>query len=242
MRNSVLIAGRELRGYFSSFSGYFILASHLLITGLLFNVYAVGKRPKFSQQVLEDFFYFASGMAIITAILLSARLIAEERQTQTLVLLRTAPISEREIIYGKFASALLFFLLTLVLSIYLPALIFVNGKISLGHVLSGYLGLALLGAACIAISLAASSWSSSQLTAGAVAALMVTLLVVAWMAGQISAEPIKSLLGYLALHNQHFRTFSRGILAWRDVIYYLSIVVLFLELAVRSLESWRWRE
>ena len=93
MKNVGLIARRELRGYFSTFSGYLILAAHLLLSGLLFNVFAVGNRAKLSQQVLEDFFYLASGMAIITAVLLSIRLIAEERQIQTFVLLRTAPVS-----------------------------------------------------------------------------------------------------------------------------------------------------
>ena len=90
----LLIARRELAAYFSNLSGYLILAGHLLLTGLLFNVYAVGNQPKFSQLVLEHFFYFASGMAMITAVLLAMRLIAEERQLNTLVLLRTAPITE----------------------------------------------------------------------------------------------------------------------------------------------------
>ncbi len=242
MSNILLIARREIQSYFATFSGYLILAAHLLVTGLLFNVYALGGRAKFSQKVLVDFFYFASGMAMITAILLSIRLIAEERQTQTLVLLNTSPVSEREIIYGKFASALAFFTLTLVLSLYLPAMIFVNGKISLGHILSGYLGLLLLGSACLAISLLASSWCSSQLTAGAVGALMVTLLLLAWMAAKISGEPIRGILNYLDLHFLHFRTLSRGVFAWRDVVYFLAVTFFFLECAVRSLESWRWRE
>lgn len=240
--NILLITSRELRGYFSSFSGYLILSAHLLITGLLFNAYAIGNRPKFSQEVLEDFFYFSSGMAIVTAVLLSTRLIAEERQNQTLVLLHTAPVSERVVVYGKFLSALAFFSITLLASIYLPALVFVNGKISLGHIFSGYLGLFLLGSACIAIALVASSWTSSQLMAGAIGALMVTLLTVAWMAARVSDEPLRSVLNYLALHNQHFRTFSRGVFAWQDLAYYIGITVFFLEMAVRSLESWRWRE
>lgn len=242
MNNTLLIARREIQSYFSTYSGYFILAAHLLVTGVLFNVYALGSQAKFSAEVLGDFFYFASGMAIITAILLSIRLIAEERQTQTFVLLHTAPVSEREIILGKFLSALAFFTLTLLVSLYLPAMIFVNGKISLGHILSGYLGLLLLGAACISIALLASSWSSSQLTAGAVAALITILLLVAWMGARISEEPVKGVLYYISLHNLHFRSFSRGLFAWRDVVYYLGLTLFFLECAVRSLESWRWRE
>ena len=122
-----LIARRELAGYFSGLAGYVILAAHLLINGLLFNIFAVGNEPRYSQLVLEEFFYYGSGVAMITAILLGVRLIAEERQLKTLVLLRTSPISEREMVWGKFASALAFFSLTLLLSLYMPALIFVHG-------------------------------------------------------------------------------------------------------------------
>ena len=109
MNAVLLIARRELAGYFSSLSGYVILAAHLLVSGLLFNVFAVGNQAKFSQDVLQSYFYFSSGMAMVTGILLAMRLVAEERQLHTLVLLRTAPVTEREIIWGKFLSALVFF-------------------------------------------------------------------------------------------------------------------------------------
>ena len=242
MNAILLICGRELRGYVSTLSGYIILAAHLLLIGLLFNAYAIGSRAKLSQRVIEDFFYMASGMAMITAILLSIRLIAEERQTQTLVLLRTAPVSERQIIIGKYLSALLFFTIILAASFYLPLLVFVHGKVSLGQIFAGYLGLLLLGSACISISLLASTWCSTQIMAGALSALMVSLLVVAWMAGRITDEPLRSLLGYVALHNLHFQPISKGLLNLKDVVYYIGVTVFFLECAVRSLESWRWRE
>jgi ABC-2 type transport system permease protein len=238
----LLIARRELGAYFSNLSGYLILAGHLLLTGLLFNVYAVGNQPKFSQLVLEHFFYFASGMAMITAVLLAMRLVAEERQLNTLVLLRTAPITERQIIWGKFLSALVFLLLTLLISIYLPALIFLHGKVSVLQIFSGYVGLALLGATCIAITLLASAWSGSQIMAGAIGGLLVTLALVVWLLGQVTTEPLKSLFAYVALHNLHFIPFSRGVIQARDVVFYVGATVLFVEAAVRSLESWRWRE
>lgn len=242
MNAIMLICWRELRSYLSTLSGYIILAAHLLLTGLLFNAYAMGSRAKISQRVIEDFFYMASGMAMITAILLSIRLIAEERQTQTLVLLQTAPVTERQIVIGKYLSALAFFAITLIVSIYLPLLVYVHGKVSLGQIFAGYLGLLLLGSACIAISLLASAWCNTQILAGALAALMVSLLVVAWMAGRITEEPLRGLLSYVALHNLHFQPISKGLLNLKDVVYYLGVTVFFLECAVRSLESWRWRE
>ena len=125
------IARRELGGYFSSLSGYGILAAYLLVSGLLFNIYAVGNTPRLSQEVLGAFFYFSSGMTIVTAMLLSVRLLAEERQMGTLVLLRTAPITERQIVWGKFLSALAFLAVAVALSAYMPALVALRGKISL---------------------------------------------------------------------------------------------------------------
>jgi ABC-2 type transport system permease protein len=175
-------------------------------------------------------------------VLLSIRLIAEERQLETLVLLRTAPITERQIVWGKFLSALAFFFLTLAVSVYMPALIFIHGKVSFLQIASGYLGLLLLGSACIAIALLASVWSNSQIMAGAVAGVLVTLLLVAWMVGQVVTEPLKGLFAYLALHNLHFGPLSRGVIHARDVFYYLGLTAVFMEAAVRSLESWRWRE
>lgn len=242
MISALIIAKREFIRYFSGWSGYVILSAHLLISGLLFNGYALGNRPKFSQQVLEDFFYFTSGITMITGVLLAMRLIAEERESNTLVLLRSAPISERSVIWGKFLSALLFLALTLAISLYLPALIFVNGKVSPMHVATGYLGLLLLGAACVAMGTLASAWSRNQLMAGVIGGAMVTLLLIAWMLGRISEAPMKTVLDQLALHNLHFRTFREGVLHLRDLAYYLGLIVLSLEGATRVLASWRWRE
>ena len=97
-------------------------------------------------------------------------------------------------------------------------------------------------AACIAITLLASVWSSTQLIAGVVGGVMVTLLVVAWMLAHDTEEPLKQFFNYVALHNIHFSTFSRGTLNLRDVVYYLGVIVVFLEASARSLEAWRWRE
>lgn len=242
LRAAGLIARRELGAYFATLSGYLILAAHLLVSGLLFNVFAVGSEPRFSQEVLEQYFYFSSGMAMVTGILLAMRLVAEERQMHTLVLLRTAPVSERQMVWGKFASATAFLGLTLVLSLYMPALIFVHGKVSLAQIATGYLGLLLIGAACIAIVLFASACSQTQLMAGVMGGVLVALLVICWMLARVTEEPLKGLFVYLALHNIHFRTFSTGTLHLRDVAYYVGAIVLALEAATHALAAWRWRE
>jgi ABC-2 type transport system permease protein len=166
---------------------------------------------------------------------------AEEKQSGTIVLFYTSPISERQLIYGKFLSAFLFSLLLHVLSLYLPALIFINGKISLGHLAAGYLSLGLLGAATIGISLFASTIAPNQLVAAVTGAVLLVTFLVLWMVADIVEPPFKDLFGYLAIHSKHFTPFSQGIVHTRDVVYYLSVTFFFLECSVRALEARRWR-
>ena len=118
MGKALLVARRELGSFFSTWMGYIIVAAALFIDGLLFNAYAIGKGKKLSADVLADFFYFASGMAVIAGIFLAMRLMAEEKQSGTIVLFYTSPITERQLIYGKFLSALFFSLILHVASLY----------------------------------------------------------------------------------------------------------------------------
>ena len=241
MGKSLLIAQRELGTFFSTWMGYIICASALVIDGLLFNAFAVGKSPKFSADVLSDFFYFSSGLAIIAGVFLSMRLLAEEKQSGTIVLFFTSPISERQLIYGKFLSAFVFVGLIHVLSLFLPALIFINGKVSLGHLASGYLVLFLLSGASIAITLFASTIAPNQLIAAITGGMFVAVFLVFWMLSDVVEPPFKDIFSYLSIHNKHFTPFSKGIVHTKSIIYYLSVVVFFLECSVKALQARRWR-
>lgn len=241
MSKALLVAGRELGAFFSTWMGYVICAAALFIDGLLFNAFAVTGNAKFSADVLADYFYFASGIAMVAGVFLAMRLVAEEKQNGTIVLFFTSPITERQLIYGKFLSAVAFSLVLHALSLYMPALIFIHGKVSLGHVASGYLMLVLLGSVAISVSLFASVIAPNQLVAGVTGALFVVTLLVLWMVADIVAPPFKELFGFLAIHNKHFTPFSQGIVHTRDVIYYLSVIVFFLECSVRAIEARRWR-
>ena len=229
MGTVMLVASRELKSYFTTWMGYVIIFASLLINGLLFNAYAIGKRPKFSADVLSDFFYYSSGIGMVAAIFLAMRLLAEERQSGTLILFFTSPINDRQIIYGKFLSSLVVFLLLQLFSLYLPLLILVEGKISIGHLVSGYLGVTLLGMGVLSISLFASVISPNQMIAGVVGASITVILLILWIAAHRVDEPFRSLFSYLAIHNIHFTSFSRGLLHIRDIVFYLSLVFFFLE-------------
>lgn len=233
------IAKRELGAFFSTWMGYIIAAVVLFMNGILFNAFALGDKPEYSATVLGRFFYFSSGLAMVAGIFLAMRLLAEERQSGTIVLFYTSPVSERQLLYGKYLSALVFFLFLQVLSLYMPALIFVNGKVSLGHLAAGYLGTTLLGAAVLSLSLLASVVAPNQLVAAVFGALITVTLLVLWMLSSVVDEPFKELFGYLAIHNYHFDPFQNGIVHIRDIVFYLSVIIFGLECSVRVLENSR---
>lgn len=241
MNNVLLIAHRELGGYLRTPAGWIIAAAVLLVDGLLFNAYAVGSTAKLSSRVLQDFFYFAAGTTMIAAVLISMRLLAEERARGTLALLFTSPLREYEIVAGKFLSALLFLGGITLLSVYMPALIFVHGKVSLGHIAAGYGGLLLLGAASLALGMLGSAMARNQLVAGVLGAAFVVGLLLCWMLARIVDDPIKPVLRYLAMFDQHFRPFQRGMLRLSDVVFFVSVVWIALLGTTRVLHNERWR-
>ncbi len=234
-----LIARRELGAYFTTWMGYIIIFAALLIDGMLFNSFAIGDEAKFSSDVLKDFFFFSSGIGMVAAVFLAMRLLAEEKQTGTIVLFYTSPLSERQLVYGKFLSALIMFVILQVLSVYLPCLIFLEGKVSIGHMAAGYLGVTLLGAGVLAISLFASVVSPNQLIAGISAAAMTVFFLLLWLLSYRVDEPFREVFSYISIHNERFRPFSNGVLHTRDVVFYLSLIFFFLECSIKSLETRR---
>lgn len=240
MSRTLLLTQRELRSAFRSPVGAVIVAAMLLVDGILFYWLALSQKL-LSAEVLEQFFYNASGVMMIAAVVLGMRLIAEERQTGTLVLLNTSPISSLEVVVGKYLSSMAILLLATILSMYMPALIFVNGKVSVGHILVGALGLVLLGSATTAIGLFASTLAKSQVVAALVGAAFTAAMVLLWILAKAVEPPLNELFGALALHHENFRSFMNGTLNLGHVMYYLAVTYFFLLAATKTLEARRWR-
>jgi ABC-2 type transport system permease protein len=241
MSATFLIMRREIGTYLRSMTGYVIAALLLLVDGLLFNIFAIGGDDKLSAVVLTQFFFYSSGLTMIASVFISMRLVAEERQTGTLVLLTSSPVMDSEIIVGKFLSGFLFLAMVLALTIFMPLLILVNGKISVGHVVAGYFGLLLLGAATMALGTLGSALARTQVLAAIFSGCMVTGMVLAWMLVQVTERPFKDVFANLAIHGKHFIPFQQGTIHLRDVVYYLMVVLVTLFAAVRVMEARRWR-
>jgi ABC-2 type transport system permease protein len=213
----------------------------LLFDGILF-YWKIGLEQKLlSAQVLIEFFYNTSGPTMIAAVILTIRLLAEERQTGTLILLNTSPVKDRDIVIGKFLAAYGVLALTILLSAYMPAWIFVHGKVAIGHVVVGYIGLLLLGAAVTAIGVFGSALASSQVVAAIITTVIALVFVLLWIVAKASEPPLNQYLAALAVHHENFRPFMQGILQPSGVIFYLAFTYAFLFASVKVLEARRWQ-
>ena len=188
MRATSIIYPRELGGYLRSPLSWVIAAVLLLAQGIFFQAWAL-RGEQLSALVLERFFFISSFAIGVAAIVLSFRLIAEERQNHSMVLLNTSPVRDYEIIFGKFLAALTFLSIMLVLSLYMPILIKVNGKISWAQIFVGYFGLFLFGAVGLAIGIFSSALTRYQFLALIVAAFLLIVLGNIFQLASITQPP-----------------------------------------------------
>jgi len=238
VKNTYYIIKRELGTYFASPIAYVISAIFLAVMGGLF-----GFILYYSRQATMRYLF---GHVIIILFLvlvsqaLTMRLLAEEKRSGTLELLLTSPVRDWEVVLGKYVASLGAFLVMTLLTAYMPILLLRVGKPDVGPMLSGYLGLILLGSALLAIGLFASSLTQNQIVA-AIVGVGITLLM--WLVSGLSemvSGGVKAVVEYLPLF-AHYNDMLRGVIDTKDILYYVSVVALFLFLSTRVLESRRWK-
>jgi ABC-2 type transport system permease protein len=240
MRAATIIYRREMGTYLRSAVGWITASVALLLMGVAFQVF--GAKTQLSGEMLAQFFWGSSGVIMGAAIILSVRLVAEERQTGSILLLTTSPVRETEIILGKFLAALTFLTMILVVSLYIPLLIKSEGKITGSQIFVGYLGLFLLGSAALAIGVFASTLAKQQIVAMVIGAGILVLMLLFYQLSRKLDPPMKDLFAELDLWWLHFQGgFMKGVFNLKDVIYYLAVTYFFLLLSVKTLEAKRWQ-
>jgi ABC-2 type transport system permease protein len=241
MRATSIIYRRELGSYLRSPITWVIAAVLLLADGVFFQSWAL-RGEQLSALVLERYLFVTSFLVGAAGLIFSFRLIAEERQNHSMVLLNTSPVRDYEIVLGKFLAALTFLAIVLVLSLYMPILIKVNGKISTAQIFVGYLGLFLFGAVSMSIGIFASALTKHQFLALVIgAALLIILGNIFQLAGKLEA-PVRPVVEQLDLWWLRFQgSFMKGILNLKDVVFYVGVAYFFLLLAVKTLEAKRWQ-
>jgi ABC-2 type transport system permease protein len=244
MRAIKIIFRRELASYVRSPFSWVLAFLFLLVDGLLFQGFALGSGggSTLSAFVLERYFYAASGPAIIGGMLLSFRLISEERQNHSMVLLNTSPVKDSEIVIGKYFAALTFLGILLALSLYIPLMLKIGNKITFAQIMVGYLGLLLVGSVALAVGLFASALTRYQLVAGVIAAVLLLVMVFLFQfSKQLEGAP-REVFAELDMWWIHYQqSFMRGVLNLKDVVYYVAVTYFFLLLSVKTLEAKRWQ-
>lgn len=256
MRNVLTICQRELKSYFASPIAYGVMAFFAFLAGIFFFAIVQGF-VRYSMQaqmmgrgtppldvneiVIRQFLLNIAVINIFLLPMLTMRLFAEEKRSGTIELLATSPVRDSEIILGKWLSAMALYALLLVISLLDISLLFAFGKPDLRPVLVGYLGLLLQGGALLAIGTFISSLTRNQIIAGVgTFAVALVLWIIEWLTTSETGV-IAKVIGYLSIV-QHFEpSFSKGVLDTKDIVFYLSLIVLGLFLTSRSLESLRWR-
>lgn len=250
MKAIFTILKRELKSYFASPIAYIILVVFLVLSGIFFFFYLESfirsqfdprfqlfrEKLNLNEFVIRPYFGTTSVVLLFMIPLITMRLIAEERKNFTAELLFTSPVRVSQIVLGKFLASFSLFALMVALSAIYLVVLRVYGNPDLGPVLSAYLGLSLLGGSLISAGLFASSLTENQIVA---AVISFGILLVFWILGA-SSDADNSILGYISIIN-HLDNFTKGIIALRDTIYYLSFIFFGLFLTYIMVESQRWR-
>jgi len=237
---------RELRAYFFSPLAYIVAALLLLVNGSVFWLivsYLNDPRAGIGAP-LELFFgqtVFFWLVLLFVAPVLTMRLISEERRSGTIEVLMTAPVTEGQVVVGKYLAALGFYLFLWIPTLAYPAVLARYGEVDWGPVASGYLGILGIGALFLAVGMLASSLSRSQLVAAILTfAMLMPLFGFGLLENLFNSEMLKEVFSYANLW-QHMEELSRGIVDTRRLVYYLSATVLFLFLSARALAARKWR-
>jgi ABC-2 type transport system permease protein len=240
MNNISAIFKRELRSYFSSPIGFVFIIFFVLVSNSFFFIV----QDFFKQGQVSMRYYFAAlpWVFLFFVPAVTMRLWAEEKKLGTLEVLLTMPLKEIDVVLGKFFASFAFIFISLSCSITIPITLGILGKPDYGVVLGSYIGALLLGSAYLAIGLYISSLSENQVVAFVISlAVIFTLLLVGLAPTQLNQlGAFAHICEYVSLLS-HFNNVTRGVIDSRDVIYYLSIVALFLWLNVKNIEARKWR-
>ena len=237
LANTWIFARRELKTYFNSPIAYIIIVLALVISGWLFflDFFLAG------QATLRSLLTGWMPMVFLVFVpAITMRLIAEEKKSGTIELLVTLPVTDWEIVLGKYLASLALLAVTILLTISYAITVSLLGDPDGGAIFGQYFGLLLLGAAYLAIGLFASGITANQIVAFLAAIVITAAFFLVDKFTPFFPGPLASILEFLGV-NYHFENMARGVIDTRDLLYYASLIFLFLFLAVRALESRKWK-
>lgn len=240
MKNIIAVCTKELYTYFVSPIAYFICFVFAAITGLLFSsslfrTSGIGS----AVEVMHSVFGSQATILIFFTPVITMKLFAEERKSGTIELLLTSPITDMQIVLGKYIASWILLLIMIFLTLIFPVLTGRFGPLDGGLLITGYFGLILISSCFIAFGLLMSSMSKNQIVAALTSfGFFIILWVISILAA--SAGPVGKYLSYMSFLD-HYNEFALGVIQLRDVVYYVSFTGVCLYATVKSIESSKWR-
>ncbi len=255
MRNILAIAHKELKSYFASPIAYIVIGVFALLYGyfyiaiLAFFVRQSMQMGQFgggaqsmnvNQMLLRPLLQNVTILVLFMMPAITMRTYSEEKRSGTIELLLTSPITDLQIVIGKFLGALALYVIMLAISLIHVGLLFIYGSPEWKPILTAYLGLLLLGGCFISVGLFVSTLTKNQVVAFMVTfGVFLFLWVINWI-GSFSGPTVNDLTNYLSIVG-HFDDFAKGVLDTTHLIYYLSFIAFGLFLTAKSVDSERWR-
>jgi ABC-2 type transport system permease protein len=246
---------KEIRVYFTSPIAYAVLTIFLMIAGYFFySIFAfftlasmqsamnpmMARDLNVADSVMRPLFSNLSVILLLLMPIVTMRLFAEERRSGTIELLLTYPVRDGAVLIGKYLAALTLYAIMVAPTLLYPGIVLYFTRLEWGPLVTGYLGLLLMGAMFLAVGVFASSLTENQIVA---AVTTFGILLMFWVVGW-SADSLGGTWGAVLQHLsilEHNDSFAKGVIATKDVIYYVDFTLLALFLTLRSLEARRWK-
>jgi ABC-2 type transport system permease protein len=254
MRNILAIAHKELKSYFSSPIAYIVIGFWALLYGYFFiailqffvrqsmqmSQFGGPQSMNVNQQLIRPLLQNVTILDLFLLPMVTMRTYSEEKRSGTIELLLTSPVSDFEIIMGKFLGAMALYTVMLAVTLLHIGLLFVYGHPEWKPILTAYIGLWLLGGCFVSLGLLISSMTKNQIVAGMVTfAIFLMFWVITWI-GSFSGPTVDKLTQYLSIID-HLDDFNKGVLDTSHLIYYLSFITFGLFLTAKSVDTERWR-
>lgn len=252
MRNILAIAGKEIRAYFTSPIAYVVIGFYALLFGYFFAVMLtfferqsmqmmqMGGTMNINQMLIGPVFTNAEVVLLFVLPMVTMRTYSEEKRSGTMELLLTAPLTDWQIILGKFLGAMALFAVMLVITFIHIGVLFLYSEPEWKPIVTGYLGMLLMGGCFISLGLFISSLTKNQIVAGMITfAAFLLFWVINWM-GSFVGPTAQAVLGHLSIID-HFDDFAKGILDTKHIVYYVSFIAFGLFLTAKAVDSERWR-
>ena len=255
MKNSWIIAKRDLGSFFNSPIFYVITTVFLIIYSYIFvNILSffsmqsmqsgqfqqMGMALNINEMVIEPSFQNMAVVLLLIIPIVTMRSFAEEKKSKTFRLLLSSPVDLKEIIWGKFLACMIVITLMVLISSYSIGFLFMIGEPDIGPVLTGYLGILLTAGCYVSVGIFASSLTENQIVAAVITfGFSLFMWVIGWGA-QTANSATGQVLEYLSVI-EHMDRFLKGMIETSDLAYYLSFIIFGLFLCYRTLDSNRWR-